>query len=116
MMQTAKPVHQWLEVIGRRLSRHRLNQNRSQAELAEEAGVSVRTIARLESGQPTQLENFLRVVIALGLDSGIERLVPEVPVSPIQMLELKGKPRQRATGRRATRPKPKRPWTWGDSS
>jgi transcriptional regulator with XRE-family HTH domain len=106
----------WLATLGQRLTRHRLNQNLSQAEVAERAGVSLRTVARLEGGEPTQLESFLRVLAALGLDRGLDRLVPEVPESPIQRLERDGKRRKRATGRRAKRPKRTKPWTWGDSS
>ena len=106
----------WLPTLGHRLAKHRLNQNLSQAELAEEAGVSMRTVARLESGEATQLESFLRILIALGLDRGLDRLLPDVPESPIQQLERAGKRRRRASGRSAKRPQPSEPWSWGDSS
>jgi len=104
----------WLALLGERLARHRLNQNLSQAELAERAGVSVRTASRLENGEATQLDSFLRVLIALGLDGGLERLVPDVPASPIQQLERGGKRRRRASGTRSKRADAAQPWQWGD--
>lgn len=122
------PLQSQLDRLGQRLARHRLNRNLTQAELSEAAGISTRTLARLEGGAPTQLENFLRVLTALGLGEGLDRLVPDVPESPIQQLERSGRTRKRATGRRAssrmTRPsETKGPaedtsdaWTWADDS
>ena len=104
----------WLERLGERLAHHRLNRNLTQAELAERAGVSARTASRLENGEATQLDSFLRVLIALDLDGGLERLVPEVPPSPIQQLERGGRRRQRASGERAGPDSSPKPWTWGD--
>jgi transcriptional regulator with XRE-family HTH domain len=113
---TAKPIQFWLERLSDRIVRHRLNRNLTQAELAELAGISLRTLARLEKGEPTQFENFLRVVVALGLEPGLDRLVPDVPRSPIQQLERAGRERRRATGRRKKRDESSKPWTWGEES
>jgi transcriptional regulator with XRE-family HTH domain len=108
------PLQSWLDQLSTRLVKHRLNRNLTQAELAESAGISKRTLARLENGEPTQLESFLRVVTALGLADGLDRLVPDVPESPIQQLERAGRTRQRATGRRGLRSEEPEPWTWGE--
>ncbi|MEN8145534.1 MAG: helix-turn-helix transcriptional regulator [Gemmatimonadota bacterium] len=94
------PLKSHLDQLGERLARHRLNRNLTQAELARAAGISTRTVARLEGGDATQLENFLRVLMALGLGGALDRLVPDVPESPIQPLERSGRTRKRATGRR----------------
>lgn len=110
------PVQRWIERLSRRLARHRLNRNLTQDELARSAGISRRTLARLEAGEAVQLESFLRVLTALDLEDGLERLVPDVPDSPIQLVKRAGKRRQRATGRRETRDRPAKPWTWGTVS
>ena len=110
------PIQQWLDRISRRLVKHRLNRNLTQVDLARAAGISRRTLARLESGKPTQLENFLRTLIALGLEAGLNRLVPDVPESPIQQLESSGRTRKRATGRRKSDPETSEPWSWGDET
>ena len=39
----------------------------TQKTLAREAGIGLRTLRRLEAGQPTSLDSFLRTALALGL-------------------------------------------------
>lgn len=101
-----------LAVLGQRLARHRLRQNLTQAELAREAGVSTRTISRLEAGESTQLTNLVRVLRALGLLAGLGELVPEPPESPLEQLRRQGRPRQRASSRRDETEA--EPWRWGE--
>ena len=113
---SVQPLQRWLQRLGRRLVKHRLNRNLTQVELARAAGISRRTLARLEGGEPTQLENFLRALVALGLEDNLDRLVPDVPESPIQQLERSGRSRKRATGRRKPRPGASEPWSWDDES
>jgi len=102
-----------LHELGERLARARVDQNLTQAALAEEAGVSKRTLERLESGEAaTQLSSFLRICRALGMLERFEVLFPESTPGPMEQLKRKGKQRQRASGK----PKPTKPktWTWGD--
>lgn len=109
-----------LSEIGERLSRARLNRNLTQAELAEEAGVSKRTIERAEKGESVQLTSFIRILRALGLGDKIDLLVPEPRLSPMAQLEAKGKERQRASGERAKGSADRKKegstetWTWDE--
>ena len=102
-----------LSELGARLARHRLDRNWSQEELAEEAGVSKRTVERLEAGRSVQLSNLLRVLRALGLVQALDALVPRTAPSPIEQLKLRGRTRQRASAERAPAPPASR-WSWGD--
>ena len=102
-----------LSELGERLARSRLSGNLTQAELAAEAGVSKRTVERMESGESVQLTSFVRIVRALGLADKIDVLVPEPSLSPMEQLELKGKERQRASTAK-TEEDPSKPWTWGE--
>ena len=102
-----------LKLIGERISRQRLEGNLTQAELATRAGVSKRTVERLEAGESTQLSNFLRILRALDLLDRIETLLPDLPPSPIDQLRLKGRQRLRASSVRETEAK-SAPWTWKD--
>ncbi len=103
-----------LRELGARLTGARLGQDLTQAALAEQAGVSKRTVERLESGEvATRLSGFLRVCRVLGLVERFEMLVPEPVVSPMAQLKLQGRRRRRASGRRAVAGKPKN-WTWGE--
>ena len=109
-----QPDEAVLAELGGRLARIRLDANLTQADLAHEAGVSKRTIERLEAGESTQLGNLLRVLRALDLLGRLDALVPEALPSPVQQLRLEGRPRERARPT-ASRPKAK-PWSWGDES
>ncbi|VAX05080.1 hypothetical protein MNBD_ALPHA03-118 [hydrothermal vent metagenome] len=101
-----------LRQLGERLLQHRLNRNITQRALAKEAGVSVRTINRVERGHSTQLSNFIRLLRHLGLLDNMNALVPEPALSPIQQIKLQGKSRKRASAEDPV--KDNEAWAWGD--
>ena len=86
-------------VMGRRLKRERLNQNIIQAQLAEQAGVSRRTLVAAEKGEGTTLETLIRLLRGLGKLGQLDQFLPEPPISPIQLAKLNGKVRQKASGK-----------------
>ena len=86
-----------LEEVGRRLAETRLEQNRSQESIATAAGVSRRTIIRMEAGEDVSLATFVRVIRELGLIQNLEQLLPEAAPSPIERLKTEGKRRRRAS-------------------
>lgn len=99
--------------LGNRIAQCRLNRNLTQSALADEAGISERTMIRLEQGQSSQLLNFIRVLRALDMLENLDALIPEPPVSPIQQVKMHGKRRKRASSP-TDKPEPKEPWSWGD--
>lgn len=104
-----------LSELGARLTRHRIELHLSQAKLAEQAGVSKRTIERIEAGATTQTATLIRVLRAMELLDRMDTLVPDTDgPRPMDLLKLKGKERQRAP-RKETRPS-KKPWKWGDKT
>jgi transcriptional regulator with XRE-family HTH domain len=106
----------FLAELGSRLARIRLNHNMTQSAVAREAGVGRLTVQRIEAGEAVNVVGFLRVLRALDLLDNIEQAIPAPGLSPIQMVELAGRQRQRASGRRA-RPSAvaaAEPWAWGD--
>jgi hypothetical protein len=64
-------------------------------------------------GESTSLLNFVRVLRALGLLAGLDRVLPEAAPSPIDEVERRGRRRQRASSSRNLATKP-RVWHWGD--
>ena len=103
-----------LSELGGRLARVRLERNLTQAQLAEQAGVSKRTVERLESGGvATQLSGFIRVCRVLDVIERFDVLVPEPVPSPIEQLKLGGRKRRRASATKAMKPTSKK-WKWGD--
>ena len=107
-----------LSELGARLERTRLERNLTQRELAEEAGVERKAVQRIEAGESVKLTSFVRVLKALGLLDALDTLVPEPTPSPIELLKLHGKRRQRASGarRKRTTEQPEGPWHWGDET
>jgi transcriptional regulator with XRE-family HTH domain len=95
-----------------RLADIRLARNLTQARLAAEAGVSLRTIGRLEQGEGTSLDTFLRVLIALRVQQNLAGLLPDPSVRPVERVGLGGRERRRARPRSASGSR--EPWTWGD--
>jgi len=77
--------------IGKRLKEYRLKKRLNQQYLAEQAGVSLFTVTKIESGKPVSISMLLRVMRVLRLLDNFELLLPEIGPSPIEMLKLKGK-------------------------
>lgn len=100
--------------VGERLAKHRLRRDLTQAALANEAGVSKRTLERLEAGHSVQLASFVRVLRALDLLDVLGEL-PPVGQTPMQRLRQGEQGRQRASGGRGgVAPEPG--WTWDDDT
>ena len=103
-----------LTELGGRLEQSRLACQMSQAMLAEQAGVSKRTVERIEAGASTQLTTLIRILRILELLDHLNGLVPESGPRPMDLVKLGGKQRQRASRKREA--KANEPWTWGDAT
>jgi transcriptional regulator with XRE-family HTH domain len=103
-----------LRELGGRISDARLQRNITQAQMAEQAGVSKRTVERLESGSvATQLSSFLRICRALDMVERLDIFLPESSPNPMQQLKLRGQKRKRASKDGALKASAKA-WRWGD--
>ena len=102
-----------LAELGARLSSLRLSRGMTQAELAHDAGISKRTVERIEAGQSTQLTSFIRILRTLDLLDGLELFLPPPQPGPMDLLRRSGRTPQRASGSTAPLDEP---WTWGDES
>ena len=99
------------EMLGQRLESARLLRNINQSALAKQAGVSRRTITRLENGHGVSLDTFIRVCSALGFVDHLANLFPEAQISPVERVRRKGVERKRA---RASKSDPPSEWIWGN--
>jgi transcriptional regulator with XRE-family HTH domain len=96
----------------KRLENIRLSRNITQIQLADEAGVSPRTIGRLEKGQGVSVDTFIRVLTALGIQQNLEALLPDPTVRPIERIDIGGGERKRA--RPGLSSDERAIWSWGD--
>ncbi|MBI3819359.1 MAG: helix-turn-helix transcriptional regulator [Planctomycetes bacterium] len=104
-----------LRELGERFARIRLEHNLTQAELAEQAGISKRTLERLESGSvAAHLSALIRVCRALDMLDRFDMIVAEPPPSPIAQLKLRGRTRMRASAKKPSGPSAGK-WSWGDN-
>lgn len=112
------------QILGERIAHHRIEAGLTQAELAERAGIGKRTLERIEAGRGAELLTLIRILRSLQAMEGLDRLLPELPASPIEQLKLRGKQRQRVSHARRGAPRgrshpvaegaPARPWRWGE--
>lgn len=106
------PDDSLLAELGDRLRATRILAELSQAELAEQAGISRRTVAKIESGEPVTTLSLMRAMRELGLLEDLDTILPEDRLTPVEVVENKRRRRQRVSRKRG---EVKRgDWTWGD--
>lgn len=103
-----------LSEIGGRLAALRLQKNLKQEDVAREAGIGLRTLQRLESGEAaSRLSSLVRVMRVLGISGNLDRLVPAPTISPMTLLKQEKQRPQRAS---RAKPPEKRDgdWNWNE--
>lgn len=98
----------------KQLKNIRLTRNFTQAQLAQESGVAIGTIRRLEEGQSVSLNTFIRVIMALDIQQNLGTLLPDPTIRPIERVNSGGSERKRA--RPINSDSKNSPWAWGDES
>ena len=98
--------------LGARLARQRLARNVTQEALAATAGIGLRTLRRIEAGESSSLDSFLRIAMALGLANALVNGIPEQAIRPIERLDSRRGERRRARPSKAR--EPDEPWAWSD--
>ncbi len=82
--------------IGEFIRHHRLQQNKSQNEVAKAANISRSTLSLLERGKTVTLATLLQVLRVLDLLSVIDNFKIVTQISPIELAKQERKRRQRA--------------------
>lgn len=96
-----------LEELGRRLRNVREQRRISRDELARQAGIGSATLERMEAGSPGQMKSWIRVLMILNMEAGLDGLLPENYASPLQ--EVKGRRKRPGAASKGTGKK-----RWGD--
>ncbi|WP_432262657.1 helix-turn-helix transcriptional regulator [Cupriavidus sp. TMH.W2] len=89
--------------LGGHLRTYRIHRNLDQATLSERAGISLRALRNLESGNGSTLHTLIQVLRVLGRESWLDTIAPVPTINPL-MLTRQAKPRQRASKPRGKKP------------
>jgi len=101
--------------VGHRLARRRVELELTQANLAGEAGISKRTVERVEAGESVQTTNLIRILRVMDLLDALDAAIPVVGPRPMDLLKLQGKERQRASSKKRNKEFGD-DWSWGDET
>jgi transcriptional regulator with XRE-family HTH domain len=86
-----------LQHIGKFIKHYRLEENKTQTKLAEEAGISRSTLSLLERGEPVALITLLQVLRMLDKLDVLDVFTIEKTISPMMLAEMEMKKRKRAS-------------------
>lgn len=84
------------EYIGAFISRHRLDQNKTQETLANAAGISRSTLSLLERGETVTLATLIQVLRALEQLHIMEVFSIKETISPLALAKIEREKRKRA--------------------
>lgn len=88
--------------IGTFVKQHRLNQNKSQEEVAEAANISRSTLSLLERGKTVTLTTLLQILRVLDLLYVMNAFEIGTQISPIKLASLEREKRKRASNIKGT--------------
>ena len=82
--------------IGDYIRHQRLEQNKTQAQVAQEAGINRWTLSQIENGGSVTLATLIRILRVLDLIHLLSIFTVEETISPIEYARLKEKKKKRA--------------------
>ena len=91
-----------METIGIFIQSHRLNQNKSQDQVAAAAGISRSTLSLLERGEKTRIDSLIQVLRVLDLLYIMEMFKIHEQISPVEYAKLRKKQRKQASPKKAS--------------
>lgn len=85
-----------MKTLGAFVKHHRVQQNKSQSQLAKEAGIVRSTLSLFERGENTSLLVFIQLLRALKLLQLLQEFEIRQELSPLQLAKLERSKRRRA--------------------
>lgn len=86
-----------METIGKFIQSHRLNQNKSQEQVATAAGISRSTLSLLERGEKVRIDSIIQVLRVLDLLYVMDIFKIQDQISPVAYAKMKKKKRKHAS-------------------
>lgn len=109
-----RPLIALLADLGQQLEAYRISRNLKQAELADLAGISRSTLARMEAGKGGTIDSLARVMRGLGLEQRLLEIVPDAKTSPLDPRSETRRARKRV--RHSERKGAGEEWAWSDEA
>ncbi len=83
----SKSAHELIQDLGKRYSEYRKRMGMTQKQVSEQSGLSIFTISSFENGSSTgiTMTSLIKLLRAINFLEEIDKLLPELPVSPRQM-------------------------------
>ena len=89
-----------IKVIGAFIKHHRIGQNRTQQDIADDAGINRTTLSYLENGDIVNISTLVQVLRALGLLNIMDVFTIKNQISPLELAKLEEQRRKRASKKR----------------
>ncbi len=89
-----------IEHIGSFIKHHRLAQNKTQDELATDAGISRSTLSLLERGETVTLATLIQALRVLDQLQVMQVFKTYTPISPLALAKMEKEKRQRARNKK----------------
>jgi transcriptional regulator with XRE-family HTH domain len=86
-----------ISTIGEYIKQQRLNQNKTQANIAEVAGINRWTMSKIENGEPISLTSLIQILRALNLLDLLNVFKIKSELSPLELAKLEKQKRRRAS-------------------
>jgi len=101
-----------MRTLGAFIKHHRVEQNKSQEQLAKEAGIVRSTLSLFENGENTSLLVFIQLLRALKLLNLLQQFEIKQELSPLQLAKLEQSKKTRARKKRSEggNSEPKHDW------
>jgi len=99
-----------LKLLGTFIKHHRLEQNRTQDQLAAEAGINRSTLSEFEHGKRSNTLTFIQLLRALGQLQIFEQFRVIEKISPIQLAKIEQNKRKRASKKKSITEETKSDW------
>lgn len=100
-----------MKELGKRIQDMRISMDLTQTEMADQSGVALRTVARIENGESVKVESVLNVLRVLKVLPNIDLLLQEQILAPTEMVDY-GRKRKRVSSKKKIQEK--KTWVWGD--
>jgi len=86
-----------ISLIGKYIKHQRLIQNKTQAKIAEIAGINRWTMSKIENGEPISLISLIQILRALNLLDVLNIFKTQTQLSPLELAKIEKQKRKRAS-------------------